>query len=68
MQPTQEKMFRTKLFSAIPAEDFLGINSVSMVADMPKMIIDPMPKTKLAIIFSYVSLDPSVNSNLIEKR
>jgi hypothetical protein len=48
--PTQEKMFRTKLFRATPSEDFLGMNSVSIVVTMLKMSIDPTPKKKLAII------------------
>jgi hypothetical protein len=48
--PTQEKIFRIKLFSATPEEDFLGINSVSIVVAMLKISIEPMPKKKFAII------------------
>lgn len=48
--PTQEKMLRTKLLSATPADDFLGMNSVNMVVAMPKISIDPIPKKKLATI------------------
>lgn len=50
MEPTHEKMLRMKLFSATPEDDFLGINSVSMVVAILKMSIEPMPKKKLAII------------------
>src|ERR1700709_1674230 len=53
MMPTQEKMFRMKLFSATPDEDRLGMNSVSMVVTMPKMSMEPMPKKKFAIIWRY---------------
>lgn len=49
-EPTQEKMFRIKLFSATPSEDFLGMNSVNIVVTMLKMSMDPMPKKKFAII------------------
>lgn len=48
--PTHEKIFRTKLFSATPDDDFFGINSVSIVVAMLKMSIEPAPKKKLAII------------------
>jgi hypothetical protein len=41
--PTHEKMFRTKLLSATPFDDCLGMNSVSIVVAMAKMSIDPMP-------------------------
>ena len=51
-EPTQEKMFRMKLFSATPSEDFLGMNSVSMVVTTLKMSTEPMPKKKLAIIYN----------------
>lgn len=49
-EPTQEKIFRMKLFSATPSEDFFGMNSVNMVVTMLKMSMDPIPKKKLAII------------------
>lgn len=48
--PTHEKMFRMKLFSATPADAFFGINSVNIVVAIPKIIMDPTPKKKLAII------------------
>lgn len=48
--PTQEKMFRMKLFKATPADDFRGKNSVSIVVTSPKINMDPIPKQKLAII------------------
>jgi hypothetical protein len=51
--PTQEKMFLTKLLTAMPVDACLGINSVSMVVDMAKMIIEPMPKKKFAIIYIF---------------
>jgi hypothetical protein len=41
--PTQENMFRTKLLTATPFDDCLGMNSVSMVVAMAKMSIDPIP-------------------------
>jgi len=41
--PTQEKTFRTKLLTATPFDDCLGINSVSIVVAMAKMSIDPTP-------------------------
>jgi hypothetical protein len=41
--PTQENMFRTKLLTATPLDDCLGMNSVSMVVAMAKMSIDPIP-------------------------
>jgi hypothetical protein len=47
--PTQEKMFRTKLFTAIPVLAFLGINSVNMVVAIAKTIMAPTPKKKFAI-------------------
>lgn len=49
-EPTQEKMFRIKLLSATPSDDFLGMNSVNMVVTMLKISIEPMPKKKFAII------------------
>jgi len=49
-QPMLEKMFRTKLLSATPEEDRLGINSVSMVIDRLKINMEPIPKKKLATI------------------
>lgn len=48
---THEKIFRTKLLTATPVDDFRGMNSVSMVVDMLKMSIDPTPKMKHAIIY-----------------
>jgi hypothetical protein len=48
--PTQEKMFRMKLLSATPSEDFLGMNSVNMVVTILKINIEPIPKKKFAII------------------
>jgi len=41
--PTHEKMFRIKLLTATPVDDFRGMNSVSIVVAIAKMIIDPMP-------------------------
>lgn len=52
--PTHEKMFRTKLFKATPADDFFGMNSVSMVVTMLKINIDPTPKNTLATICGVV--------------
>ena len=49
--PTHEKMFRIKLFSATPADAFCGINSVNIVVAMPNIIMEPTPKKKLAIIY-----------------
>jgi hypothetical protein len=43
MAPTHEKMFRTKLLTATPFDDCLGINSVSIVVAMAKISIDPIP-------------------------
>jgi hypothetical protein len=43
MAPTQEKMFRTKLLTATPFDDCLGMNSVSIVVAMAKISIDPIP-------------------------
>ena len=48
--PTQEKMLRMKLLTATPDEDRFGMNSVSIVVATLKMIIDPRPKKKFAII------------------
>lgn len=48
--PTQEKMFRMKLFRATPSEDFFGMNSVSIVTTILKMSMEPIPKKKFAII------------------
>lgn len=47
--PMQEKILRTKLLAATPAEAWRGMNSVSMVVAMPKMIMLPMPKKKFAM-------------------
>lgn len=55
MDPAHEKILRTKLLSATPAEDFFGMNSVSIVVTMPKMSIEPTPKKKFAIIYLWVS-------------
>lgn len=52
-EPTHEKIFRTKLFNATPMEDFLGMNSVSMVVTMLKISIEPIPKKKLATILNW---------------
>jgi hypothetical protein len=41
--PAHENMLRTKLLTATPFDDCLGINSVSMVIAMAKMSIDPSP-------------------------
>jgi hypothetical protein len=41
--PTHEKMLRIKLLTATPVDDFRGMNSVSIVVAIAKMIIDPMP-------------------------
>lgn len=46
--PTQEKIFLTKLFNAIPCEDFPGMNSVSIVVTSPNISMLPTPKKKLA--------------------
>lgn len=46
---TQEKIFLTKLLTAMPVDAFRGINSVNMVVDIAKMIIDPKPKKNNAI-------------------
>jgi hypothetical protein len=43
MAPTQEKMFLTKLLTATPFDDCLGMNSVSIVVAMAKISIDPIP-------------------------
>ena len=43
MAPTHEKMFRTKLLTATPFDDCLGMNSVSIVVAMAKISIDPIP-------------------------
>ena len=48
--PTHEKMFLIKLFNATPADDFFGMNSVSMVVTMLKINMDPTPKNTLATI------------------
>ena len=53
---TNANMFRVKLFRATPADDFLGMNSVSIVVVVLKISIDPTPKKKLAIICSRVRL------------
>lgn len=50
-EPMHENMFRMKLLTATPLDDFLGMNSVSMVVATLKMSIDPTPKKKLAIIW-----------------
>ena len=49
MAPMHENMLRTKLLAATPEEALRGMNSVSMVVDMAKMSIEPIPKKKLAI-------------------
>lgn len=43
MAPTQENMFLTKLLTATPLDDCLGMNSVSIVVAMAKISIDPIP-------------------------
>jgi hypothetical protein len=43
MAPTQERIFRQKLFKATPDDDFRGMNSVNMVVDMANISIDPSP-------------------------
>jgi hypothetical protein len=48
--PTHENMFLTKLLTAMPVEALRGMNSVSMVVAIPKMIMLPTPKKKLAMI------------------
>ena len=50
--PTQEKMFRMKLFSATPDDDFLGMNSVNIVVTILKISMDPTPKKTLATIYT----------------
>lgn len=42
--PIQAKMFLTKLLTAIPVDALRGRNSVNIVVDMAKMIMDPQPK------------------------
>ena len=42
------KMFRTKLLTATPEEARRGMNSVSIVVDMAKISMLPIPKKKLA--------------------
>jgi hypothetical protein len=49
--PAQEKMFLTKLLTAIPVDAFRGINSVNIVVDMAKTIIEPTPKKKSEISY-----------------
>lgn len=51
--PTQEKMFRTKLLSAMPCDAWCGMNSVSIVVMAPNTSIVPTPKKKFAIIWWY---------------
>lgn len=63
--PTHEKMFRTKLFSATPDEDFSGINSVSIVVDILKISMEPMPKKKLAIICAVLEDIPMPSRPLV---
>jgi hypothetical protein len=46
-----ETMFRTKLLTATPDDDFLGINSVSIVVTIVKISSDPTPNKKLPIIY-----------------
>jgi len=41
--PIQDRMFRQKLFTATPELDFCGMNSVSMVVDMAKISMLPIP-------------------------
>ncbi len=41
--PTQERMFRQKLFKATPDDDLRGMNSVNIVVDMANISIDPTP-------------------------
>lgn len=53
--PTQEKILRTKLLTATPEADRLGMNSVSMVVAMLKMSMEPIPKKKPAIIWQRQS-------------
>ena len=43
MAPTQENMFLTKLLTATPLDDCLGMNSVSIVVATAKISIDPIP-------------------------
>jgi hypothetical protein len=50
--PTQENMFLTKLFTAMPVDALLDINSVNIVVTIAKTIIDPIPKKKSVISFS----------------
>jgi hypothetical protein len=47
--PTQEKMFLTKLLTAIPVDAFLDMNSVSIVVAIAKTSIEPTPKKNNAI-------------------
>jgi len=43
MAPTHDRMFRHRLFKATPEEERRGMNSVSIVVDMAKMIMEPRP-------------------------
>ena len=43
MAPTHDRMFRQKLFNATPEDDRRGMNSVSIVVAMAKMIMLPRP-------------------------
>lgn len=64
-EPTQEKIFLMKLFSATPEEAFLGMNSVNIVVAMLKISIDPMPKKKFAIICgNKPSVPPAIEHRL----
>lgn len=47
--PTHEKIFRRKLFTAMPVEALRGMNSVSIVVAMLKINMLPTPKKKFAI-------------------
>lgn len=57
MAPMQEKLLRMKLLAATPEDDLRGMNSVSIVVAVPKMIMLPTPKKKLAaswgLVFGY---------------
>lgn len=63
--PTQEKMFRTKLLTATPEEARRGMNSVSIVVDMAKISMLPIPKKKLAISYDGLVADDRTKQDVL---
>jgi len=51
--PVHATIFRMKLFTAIPVEAFRDMNSVSIVVDIPKISMVPIPKKKLAMALIF---------------